>query len=106
MEAIEKRYGGNKESKKVQRTLLKQQYENYAGLSSETMDSNFCVAELISLVEDSSRKVNMYKSKSTKCGLLCPHNSITAIWQHKLKADKLLMEFCAALTQSNPAAWR
>ncbi|GKE43160.1 hypothetical protein Tco_1470444 [Tanacetum coccineum] len=26
MEAIEKRYGGNKESKKVQRTLLKQQY--------------------------------------------------------------------------------
>ncbi|GJT03371.1 ribonuclease H-like domain-containing protein [Tanacetum coccineum] len=31
MEAIEKRYGGNKESKKVQRTLLKQQYENFAG---------------------------------------------------------------------------
>ncbi|GKF33956.1 hypothetical protein Tco_0107156, partial [Tanacetum coccineum] len=28
MDAIEKRYGGNKESKKVQRTLLKQQYEN------------------------------------------------------------------------------
>ncbi|GKA20355.1 hypothetical protein Tco_0700344 [Tanacetum coccineum] len=27
MEAIEKRYEGNKESKKVQRTLLKQQYE-------------------------------------------------------------------------------
>ncbi|GJW35748.1 hypothetical protein Tco_0058668 [Tanacetum coccineum] len=38
MEAIEKRYGGNKESKKVQRTLLKQQYENFATLSSETMD--------------------------------------------------------------------
>ncbi|GJW72563.1 hypothetical protein Tco_0129480 [Tanacetum coccineum] len=38
MEAIEKRYGGNKESKKVQRTLLKQQYENFAGSSSETMD--------------------------------------------------------------------
>ncbi|GKB41187.1 hypothetical protein Tco_0886129 [Tanacetum coccineum] len=30
MEAIEKRYGGNKESKKVQRTLLKQQYKNFA----------------------------------------------------------------------------
>nr|GEY65434.1 ribonuclease H-like domain-containing protein [Tanacetum cinerariifolium] len=30
IEAIEKRYGGNKESKKVQRTLLKQQYENFA----------------------------------------------------------------------------
>ncbi|GJU14969.1 hypothetical protein Tco_1142935 [Tanacetum coccineum] len=30
MESIEKRYGGNKESKKVQRTLLKQQYENFS----------------------------------------------------------------------------
>ncbi|GJZ60016.1 ribonuclease H-like domain-containing protein [Tanacetum coccineum] len=28
-------------SKKVQRTLLKQQYENFAGLSSETMDQTF-----------------------------------------------------------------
>ncbi|GJX67398.1 ribonuclease H-like domain-containing protein [Tanacetum coccineum] len=41
MEAIEKRYGRNKESKKVQKTLLKQQYENFAGLSSETMDQTF-----------------------------------------------------------------
>ncbi|GJU99491.1 hypothetical protein Tco_1328762 [Tanacetum coccineum] len=41
MEAIEKRYGGNKESKKVRRTLLKQQYENFVGLSSETMDQTF-----------------------------------------------------------------
>ncbi|GJZ76327.1 ribonuclease H-like domain-containing protein [Tanacetum coccineum] len=41
MEAIEKRYGGNKESKKVQRTLLKQQYKNFAGSSSETMDQTF-----------------------------------------------------------------
>nr|GEZ52067.1 reverse transcriptase domain-containing protein [Tanacetum cinerariifolium] len=29
MEAIEKRYGGNTETKKVQKTLLKQQYENF-----------------------------------------------------------------------------
>ncbi|GKC28837.1 hypothetical protein Tco_1036131 [Tanacetum coccineum] len=41
MEAIEKRYGGNKESKKVQRTLLKQQYENFAALSSEKIDQPF-----------------------------------------------------------------
>ncbi|GJW25629.1 putative ribonuclease H-like domain-containing protein [Tanacetum coccineum] len=41
MKAIEKRYGGNKESKKVQRTLLKQQYENFAALSSESMDQTF-----------------------------------------------------------------
>ncbi|GKE17574.1 ribonuclease H-like domain-containing protein [Tanacetum coccineum] len=41
MEAIEKRYVGNKESKKVQRTLLKQQYENFVALSSESMDQTF-----------------------------------------------------------------
>ncbi|GJV74675.1 putative ribonuclease H-like domain-containing protein [Tanacetum coccineum] len=41
MEAIEKKYGGNKESKKVQRTLLKQQYENFSGSSSETIDQTF-----------------------------------------------------------------
>nr|GEW24722.1 ribonuclease H-like domain-containing protein [Tanacetum cinerariifolium] len=31
MKAIEKRFGGNKETKKVQKTLLKQQYENFTG---------------------------------------------------------------------------
>nr|GEW58559.1 hypothetical protein [Tanacetum cinerariifolium] len=38
MEAIEKRFGGNKETKKVQKTLLKQQYENFTGLSFESLD--------------------------------------------------------------------
>ncbi|GJT14475.1 ribonuclease H-like domain-containing protein [Tanacetum coccineum] len=41
MEDIEKRCGGNKESKKVQRTLLKQQYENFSGSSSEIIDQTF-----------------------------------------------------------------
>nr|GFB50400.1 ribonuclease H-like domain-containing protein [Tanacetum cinerariifolium] len=35
MEAIEKRFGGNTETKKVQKTLLKQQFENFSGFSSE-----------------------------------------------------------------------
>nr|GEX17845.1 putative ribonuclease H-like domain-containing protein [Tanacetum cinerariifolium] len=38
MEAIEKRFGGNKETKKVHKTLLKQQYENFNGSSSENLD--------------------------------------------------------------------
>nr|GEU77864.1 ribonuclease H-like domain-containing protein [Tanacetum cinerariifolium] len=33
-----KRFGGNKETKKVQKTLLKQQYENFTGSSSESLD--------------------------------------------------------------------
>nr|GEX71975.1 hypothetical protein [Tanacetum cinerariifolium] len=38
MEAIKKRFGGNKETKKVQKTLLKQQYENFNGSSSKSLD--------------------------------------------------------------------
>nr|GEW93544.1 zf-CCHC domain-containing protein [Tanacetum cinerariifolium] len=52
MEAIEKRYEGNKESKKVQRTLLKQQYKNFAASSSETLDQTFNkLQKLISQLE-------------------------------------------------------
>nr|GEZ93337.1 ribonuclease H-like domain-containing protein [Tanacetum cinerariifolium] len=38
MEAIKKRFGGNKGTKKVQKTLLKQQYENFSGTSLESLD--------------------------------------------------------------------
>nr|GEV59960.1 hypothetical protein [Tanacetum cinerariifolium] len=38
MEAIEKRFGGNKETKKVQKTLLKQQYKNFTGSCFESLD--------------------------------------------------------------------
>nr|GEV82798.1 putative ribonuclease H-like domain-containing protein [Tanacetum cinerariifolium] len=38
MEAIEKWFGGNTETKKVKKTLLKQQFENFTGSSSEDLD--------------------------------------------------------------------
>nr|GEZ91002.1 hypothetical protein [Tanacetum cinerariifolium] len=38
MEAIEKRFGGNTETKKVQKTLLKQQFKNFSGSSFEGLD--------------------------------------------------------------------
>nr|GFA81454.1 hypothetical protein [Tanacetum cinerariifolium]GFA81517.1 hypothetical protein [Tanacetum cinerariifolium] len=38
MEVIEKRFGGNKETKKVQKTLLKQQYDNFTGSSFDSLD--------------------------------------------------------------------
>nr|GEX47366.1 hypothetical protein [Tanacetum cinerariifolium] len=38
MEAIKKRFGGSTETKKVQKTLLKQQYENFTGSSLESLD--------------------------------------------------------------------
>nr|GFC48886.1 ribonuclease H-like domain-containing protein [Tanacetum cinerariifolium] len=38
LEAIEKRFDGNTETKKVRKTLLKQQFENFSGSSSEGLD--------------------------------------------------------------------
>ncbi|GKD12662.1 hypothetical protein Tco_1197069 [Tanacetum coccineum] len=37
-EAIKARFGGNKESKKMQKTILKQQYENFTASRSEGLD--------------------------------------------------------------------
>nr|GEV11962.1 putative ribonuclease H-like domain-containing protein [Tanacetum cinerariifolium] len=41
MAAIEKRLGGNDATKKTQRNLLKQQYENFSRSSSESLDQTF-----------------------------------------------------------------
>ncbi|GKE16015.1 hypothetical protein Tco_1423592 [Tanacetum coccineum] len=63
MESIEKRYGGNKESKKVQRTLLKQQYENFAGLVSWRFKAkNKQEIETISL-DDLYNNLKIYEPK-------------------------------------------
>ncbi|GKE19982.1 hypothetical protein Tco_1431494 [Tanacetum coccineum] len=39
--AIKTRFGGNKATKKTQKTLLKQQYKNFSALSTESLDSIF-----------------------------------------------------------------
>nr|GEW05693.1 ribonuclease H-like domain-containing protein [Tanacetum cinerariifolium] len=41
LEAIEKRFCGNDATKKTQRNLLKQQYENFTASSSESLDQTF-----------------------------------------------------------------
>nr|GEV28651.1 hypothetical protein [Tanacetum cinerariifolium] len=52
MEEIEKRFGGNKESKKTQKTLLKQQYKNFNGSSSKGVDQTYDrLQKLISQLE-------------------------------------------------------
>ncbi|GJX62462.1 ribonuclease H-like domain-containing protein [Tanacetum coccineum] len=40
-EAIKARFGGNKESKKMQKTIMKQQYENFAASRSEGLDKTY-----------------------------------------------------------------
>ncbi|GJT55806.1 hypothetical protein Tco_0990860 [Tanacetum coccineum] len=40
-EAFKNRFGGNKESKKMQKTILKQNYENFAASSQEGLDKTY-----------------------------------------------------------------
>nr|GFC52865.1 hypothetical protein [Tanacetum cinerariifolium] len=64
MEAIEKRFRGNTITKKVQKTLLKQQFENFSGSSSEGTDSHnlaFVSSTLTDSTTDSvSAAVNVF----------------------------------------------
>ncbi|GJS34861.1 putative ribonuclease H-like domain-containing protein [Tanacetum coccineum] len=48
-EAIKNRFGGNKESKKMQKTILKQNYENFAASSQEGLDKTYDSLETILL---------------------------------------------------------
>ncbi|GKG10851.1 hypothetical protein Tco_0342251, partial [Tanacetum coccineum] len=41
--AIKARFGGNDATKKTQKALLKQQYENFNATSSESLDSGMCL---------------------------------------------------------------
>nr|GEW31753.1 hypothetical protein [Tanacetum cinerariifolium] len=71
IEAIEKRFGGNTEIKKVQKTLLKQQLENFTGSSSENLDQiHDRLQKLVSQLEIhgvslSQEDVNLKHSSST-----------------------------------------
>ncbi|GJV41930.1 hypothetical protein Tco_1420370 [Tanacetum coccineum] len=49
LEAVEKRFGGNAATKKTQRNLLKQQYENFTAPSSRCVRSNFSMQASLNL---------------------------------------------------------
>ncbi|GJZ17169.1 ribonuclease H-like domain-containing protein [Tanacetum coccineum] len=94
MEAIEKRFGGNKESKKTQKILLKQQYENFNGSSSEGLDQTYYrLQKLISQLEIlgetiSQEDMNLKFLRS----LPSEWKTHTLIWRNKPNLDTLSMD--------------
>ncbi|GKE60994.1 hypothetical protein Tco_1511361, partial [Tanacetum coccineum] len=94
MEAIEKRFGGNKETKKVQKTLLKQQYENFNGSSSEELDQiHDRLQKLISQLEIhgesiSQEDVNLKFLRS----LPSEWKTHTLIWRNKTDLEELSLD--------------
>ncbi|GKE46585.1 hypothetical protein Tco_1477843 [Tanacetum coccineum] len=79
LEAVEKRFGGNAATKKTQRNLLKQQYENFTAPSLEMLDQTFdrlqkLMSQLELLDENLSQEdVNqkLLRSLSPEWKLLC-----------------------------------
>ncbi|GJY43673.1 ribonuclease H-like domain-containing protein [Tanacetum coccineum] len=94
MEAIEKRYGGNKESKKVQRTLLKQQYENFAALSSEIMDQTFDrLQKLISQLEIQGEVINQEDiNLKLLRSLPSEWKTYALIWRNKVEIETISLD--------------
>ncbi|GKF04728.1 hypothetical protein Tco_0035396 [Tanacetum coccineum] len=65
LEAIKKRFGGNAATKKTQRNLLKQQYENITAPSSETLDQTFDRLQKPKAVENTNEAVDTAHGVST-----------------------------------------
>nr|GEY45726.1 hypothetical protein [Tanacetum cinerariifolium] len=90
IEAIEKRFGGNKETKKVQKTLLKQQYENFTGSSSESLDQihdrlQKLISQLEILEESLSQEdINLKFLRS----LPTEWKTYTLIWRNKTDLEE------------------
>nr|GEW14257.1 putative ribonuclease H-like domain-containing protein [Tanacetum cinerariifolium] len=94
IEAIEKRFGGNNESKKVQKTLLKQQYENFNRTSLEGLDQIYDrLQKLISQLEIhgetiSQEDLNLKLLRS----LPSEWKTHTLIWRNKPNLETLSMD--------------
>ncbi|GKD51629.1 hypothetical protein Tco_1280605, partial [Tanacetum coccineum] len=88
------RYEGNKESKKVQRTLLKQQYENFSGSSSEIIDQTFDrLQKLISQLEIQG-KVIIQEDMNLKLLRSLPSEWKThaLIWRNKEEIETISLD--------------
>nr|GEW11153.1 putative ribonuclease H-like domain-containing protein [Tanacetum cinerariifolium] len=75
MESIEKMYGGNKESKKVQMTLLKQQYENFSASRSSNINQNPQNMDFVSSNSTSSTN----KADTAASGVSTTHTQGTTV---------------------------
>nr|GEU80911.1 hypothetical protein [Tanacetum cinerariifolium] len=90
IEAIKKRFGGNKETKKVQKTILKQQYENFSGTSSKSLDQiHHRLQKLISQLEILSESLS-HEDINLKFLRSLPSEwqTHTLIWRNKVDLEE------------------
>ncbi|GJT30117.1 putative ribonuclease H-like domain-containing protein [Tanacetum coccineum] len=93
-EAIKTRFGGNKESKKMQKTILKQQYENFAASRSEGLDKTYDrFQKLISQLEIHGEVISQEDANLKLLrSLPSAWNTHTLIMRNKSDLDTLSMD--------------
>ncbi|GKD73124.1 ribonuclease H-like domain-containing protein [Tanacetum coccineum] len=93
-EAIKNKFGGNKESKKMQKTILKQNYENFAASSQEGLDKTYDRSQkLISQLEIHGEVISQ-EDANLKLLRSFPSawNNIALIMRNKYDLDTLSMD--------------
>nr|GFD25797.1 hypothetical protein [Tanacetum cinerariifolium] len=94
LEAVEKRFGGNAVTKKTQRNLLKQQYENFTAPSSEMLDQTFDrIQKLVSQLELLEEKLSQeYVNQKLLRSLPPEWNTHVVVWRNKADLDTMSMD--------------
>ncbi|GJV32966.1 ribonuclease H-like domain-containing protein [Tanacetum coccineum] len=93
-EAIKTRFGGNKESKKMQKTILKQQYENFTASRSEGLDKIYDrFQKLISQLEIHGEVISQEDANLKLLrSLPLAWNNIALIMRNKPDLDTMSMD--------------
>ncbi|GJR35858.1 hypothetical protein Tco_1211542 [Tanacetum coccineum] len=94
LKAVEKRFGGNVATKKTQRNLLKQQYENFTTSSLEVLDQTFDrLQKLISQLKIHSESISQEDVNHKFLRSLSPEwNTHTIVWRNKPDIDTLSLD--------------
>ncbi|GJT64562.1 ribonuclease H-like domain-containing protein [Tanacetum coccineum] len=94
LQAIKKRFGGNAATKKTQRNLLKQQYENFTASSLEVLDQTFDrLQKLISQLEIHGESISQEDVNQKFLRSLSPEwNTHTIVWRNKPEIDTLSLD--------------
>ncbi|GJY29930.1 hypothetical protein Tco_0405697 [Tanacetum coccineum] len=92
--AIETRFGGNKATKKTQKTLLKQQYENFSASSIESFDSIFNrLQKIVSRLAILGVVITQEDLNSNFLGSLPPEwNTHVVVWMNKAEIEKMSID--------------
>ncbi|GJZ41499.1 putative reverse transcriptase domain-containing protein [Tanacetum coccineum] len=93
-EAAEKRFGGNAATRKTQRNILKQQYENFTAPSSEMLDQTFDrLQNLVSQLELLDEKLSQeYVNQKLLRSLSPEWNTHAIVWRNKADLDTMSMD--------------